>query len=465
MTVTIFDHKLSSSNHNIYDVNFFGDRIRTLVTNSPSMVESWIEEIELIHRKRLGRLIVGLDAEHHPDFNYKNEHPIATLQLCVGHRCLIFQIIHAPDIPQCLEDFLLNDKYSFVGVKVQEDVERLENNYNLSVGNVIDLRTLAVEQVEVLGMNMKELKQAGLKVLSEKVLGKKLEKLKQTQLSKWDNRKLSSDQVQYACLDAFVSFEIARTLKIKPAYFFKSSSQPVMVALTIMVFFVFLLFLFKMSITIIDHKFECPTHNIYDVTFFGDHIRTLVTNSPSMVKSWISEIELIHRKRLHHLVVGLNYKNEPIATLQLCVGHRCLIFQMIHAPCIPQALKNFLSNKSYSFVGVKVDEGVQRLTRDYNLSVGNAIYLKAGLEGLSEMVLGKKVEKPMEIEFSGWGNRWLSSDQVQFACVDAFVSFEIGRIFKSGFFRSLSPPPGFCSLYVMVSLIIYCLFAYFDLQF
>ncbi|KAK1578624.1 hypothetical protein Q3G72_031753 [Acer saccharum] len=77
-------------------------------------------------------------------------------------------------------------------------------------------------------MNMKELKQAGLKVLSEKVLGKKLEKLKQTQLSKWDNRKLSSDQVQYACLDAFVSFEIARTLKIKPAYFFKSSSQPVM---------------------------------------------------------------------------------------------------------------------------------------------------------------------------------------------------------------------------------------------
>ena len=74
-------------------------------------------------------------------------------------------------------------------------------------------------------------------------MGKKLEKLKQTQLSKWDNRKLSSDQVQYACLDAFVSFEIARTLKIKPAYFFKSSSQPVMVAVTILVFCLFWSFL------------------------------------------------------------------------------------------------------------------------------------------------------------------------------------------------------------------------------
>ncbi|KAK3218047.1 hypothetical protein Dsin_012017 [Dipteronia sinensis] len=243
MTITIFDHKLSSSTHNIYDVNFFGDRIRTLVTNSPSMVESWILEIELIHRKRLGRLIVGLDAEHHPNFNKKNEHPIATLQLCVGHRCLIFQMIHAPDIPQCLEDFLLNDKYSFVGVKVGEDVEKLENNYNLSVGNAIDLRDLAAEQVEVLGMNKKELKQAGLKVLSDRVLGKKFEKPKEIQLSNWDDRKLSSDQVQYACVDAFVSFEIARTLKIKPAYFFKSYSQPVMVALTILVFCLFWSFL------------------------------------------------------------------------------------------------------------------------------------------------------------------------------------------------------------------------------
>ncbi|KAL5743260.1 hypothetical protein ACOSQ2_026376 [Xanthoceras sorbifolium] len=209
-TVTIFNHKFSCSTHNIYDVNFYGDRIRTLVTNSPSMVESWISEIELIHRPRLKNLIVGLDTEQHPNFNFKNEHPVATLQLCVGHRCLIFQIIHAPDIPQALEDFLLNDNYSFVGVKIEEDVEKLEKDYNLSVGNVIDLRTLTAQ---VLGLDMKVWKQAGLKGLSERVLKKKVEKIKEIQLSNWDDRRLSSDQVQYACIDAFVSFEIARTLK------------------------------------------------------------------------------------------------------------------------------------------------------------------------------------------------------------------------------------------------------------
>ncbi|KAL5743258.1 hypothetical protein ACOSP7_026112 [Xanthoceras sorbifolium] len=198
--------KSSCSTHNIYDVTFHGDRIQTLVTNSPSVVESWISEIELTHRSGLKNLIVGLDTEH----NCKNEHPLATLQLCVGNRCLIFQIIHASYIPQALQNFLLNDNYSFVGVKVEEDVEKLENDYNLSVGNVIDLRTLTAQ---VLGQDMKEWKQAGLKSLSEKVLKKKIEKPKEITLSEWDNRSLFSAQVQYACLDAFVSYEIGRTLK------------------------------------------------------------------------------------------------------------------------------------------------------------------------------------------------------------------------------------------------------------
>ncbi|KAH7556836.1 hypothetical protein ACOSP7_026110 [Xanthoceras sorbifolium] len=207
MTVTI---KESWSTHNIYDVTFYGDCIQTVVTNSPSVVGSWISVIQLIHRPRLKNLIVGLHTEQHPNFNYKNEHPLATLQLCVGHRCLIFQIIHASYIPQALQDFLLNANYSFVGVKVEEDVEKLEKDYNLNFGNVIDLRTLAAQ---VRGEHMKEWKQVGLKGLSEKVLQKKIEKPKEIQLSKWDNRSLSSAQVQYACVDAFVSFEIGRTLK------------------------------------------------------------------------------------------------------------------------------------------------------------------------------------------------------------------------------------------------------------
>ncbi|KAI9160463.1 hypothetical protein LWI28_008302 [Acer negundo] len=126
---------------------------------------------------------------------------------------------------------------------------------------------------------------------------------------------------------------------------------------------------------------------------------------------------------------------------------------MIHTSSIPQALKNFLLNKSYSFVGFKVEESLKMLEKDYNLSVGNAIDLttlatqvlgrdmeeskKAGLEDLCEKVLRKKVAKPKKVEFIGRG---INIDKVHYARVNAFISFEIGRTFKSGFFRSL---PGF----------------------
>ncbi|KAH7556838.1 hypothetical protein JRO89_XS11G0001700 [Xanthoceras sorbifolium] len=182
--------KSSCSTHNIYDVTFHSDRIQTLVTNSPSVVESWISEIELTHRSGLKNLIVGLDTEHHPNFKRNDKHRVATLQLCVGNRCLIFQIFQASYIPQALKNFLLNDNYSFVG-----QCDRSENSDCSSAWT-------GHEGVE-----------AGLKSLSEKVLKKKIEKPKEIQRSNWDDRSLSPDRVQYACLDAFVSYEIGRTLK------------------------------------------------------------------------------------------------------------------------------------------------------------------------------------------------------------------------------------------------------------
>ncbi|KAL3637095.1 hypothetical protein CASFOL_019394 [Castilleja foliolosa] len=59
----------------------------------------------------------------------------------------------------------------------------------------------------------------------------------------------------------------------------------------------------------------------------------------------------------------------------------------------------------------------------------------AGLKTLARTVLGREVEKPNAVTMSGWDNRWLTPDQVQYACVDAFVSFEIGRILNASAFR------------------------------
>ncbi|KAK4749861.1 hypothetical protein SAY87_027310 [Trapa incisa] len=200
MTITIVDHQLPYETHNRYDVIFFAHQIATLVTHSPSHATSWLNELPP------PPLLVGLDIEWRPN-TANSDHPIATIQLCTAasgssSTCLIFQILHAPHVPQQLIDFLENPAHTFVGVGIEEDAEKLLGDYGLRVGNAVDLRSLAP----------KELKYAGLKTLVKEVIGKEVEKPKSVSRSRWDYRWLVPSQVQYACLDAFLSFEIGRSL-------------------------------------------------------------------------------------------------------------------------------------------------------------------------------------------------------------------------------------------------------------
>ncbi|XP_050251947.1 uncharacterized protein LOC126698625 [Quercus robur] len=133
------------------------------------MVDSWLFDIYRIHRRRLHRLIVGLDVEWRPSFNHNIENPVATLQLCVGRRCLIFQLIYATHFPNSLIEFLSDEDFTFVRVGVESDVEKLLDDYDLKFGNVVDLCGLAVDW-----LGNKDLKNAGLNGLARAVLGLKL---------------------------------------------------------------------------------------------------------------------------------------------------------------------------------------------------------------------------------------------------------------------------------------------------
>ncbi|KAK3024355.1 hypothetical protein RJ639_043681 [Escallonia herrerae] len=201
MSLSIVDYELPDETHNLYDVNFFTTRIHTLVTQTPSFVTEWISQFQ-----PTTPLIVGLDVEWRPNFARNSDNPIATLQLCTGPHCLVFQILHAPSVPTSLSAFLNNPLYKFVGVGIESDVEKLICDYGLSVANFVDICGLAAE---VYGA--RELKSAGLKVLAQRVLGKELVKPKRVTMSRWDNPWLTPAQVQYACIDAFLSFEIGRT--------------------------------------------------------------------------------------------------------------------------------------------------------------------------------------------------------------------------------------------------------------
>ncbi|CAM8905257.1 unnamed protein product [Rhodiola kirilowii] len=212
MAIRLVDHELPYETHNLYDVHLDDVCIHTLVTHTPHMVDQWIADVQNLNRPNLHQLIVGLDVEWRPNFQpNQGDNPVAVLQLCVARRCLIFQILHAPFLPPSLASFLLNTSYKFVGVGIQSDVERLVEYYSLNVVNQVDLRVLAAER-----RDRPDYSNAGIKILARDLLGKEIEKPTMVTMSRWDTEWLSHAQVQYACLDAFLSYEIGKVL-IAPA--------------------------------------------------------------------------------------------------------------------------------------------------------------------------------------------------------------------------------------------------------
>ncbi|KAL3632603.1 hypothetical protein CASFOL_025587 [Castilleja foliolosa] len=212
MAINIESLDCPSDTHKSYRVSFFDDTIYTLVTNDPATVTEWISDIESFHHHRRHRLIVGLDVEWRPNFSRHQNNRVATLQLCVGRRCLIYQIIHSTGghIPGSLVEFLCNENYTFVGVNIAEDLNKLERDYGFGGGNdtnAVDLRRLAANEYD-----RPDLKNAGLKMLARVLLEKEVSKPKSVTMSRWDNRKLTPAQVQYASVDAYLCFEIGRKL-------------------------------------------------------------------------------------------------------------------------------------------------------------------------------------------------------------------------------------------------------------
>ncbi|CAO2165812.1 unnamed protein product [Urochloa humidicola] len=178
-----------------------GTAIRTTVTNSGDAVKHYLREV-YTHGQRL---LVGLDTEWR--VIRSGEHRMAVLQLCVGHRCLIFQIVHADYIPTVLHKFLANPDHIFAAVGVDNDVDRLYDDCKLIVANAVDLRGVAADVLDKPG-----LRRAGLKTLACEVMGVHVDKDKNVTCSDW-SQPLSMVQVRYACIDAFVSYEIGRLLR------------------------------------------------------------------------------------------------------------------------------------------------------------------------------------------------------------------------------------------------------------
>ncbi|KAI3940365.1 hypothetical protein MKW98_024772 [Papaver atlanticum] len=179
-----------------------------------------------------------------------------------------------------------------------------------------------------------------------------------------------------------------------------------------------------MGISIHDLPNHYPeTQQVYSVIIDDDRIRTVVTKHSSTVDHWISRIYSDYNGVLDHLIVGLDVEWKP------AYGHE-----------IPHSLVEFLGDPDFTFVGVGIGEDVQKLDDDYDLEVEDAVDLRylaadrynskalknAELMGLAGIVLNYgDIEKPRHVTMSNWEDYWLFLDQIKYACVDAYVSFQI----------------------------------------
>lgn len=207
MAIEIFEHDFPCSEQRVFAVNLHETRITVTVTANASVARRWIHATRYFYRSFLDRLVVGLGVQWTPG---PRDNPADTLQLCVGRRCLIYQLAQADYVPRALRTFLLNPCYTFVGFWNHSDRRRLEiSEYDLQMlRDPLDLRIYAETN------DGESLAKAPVEEIIEECLGYSGVELKrQVSLSDWDDEFLSDDQVLQATLDARCAFLIGKNIK------------------------------------------------------------------------------------------------------------------------------------------------------------------------------------------------------------------------------------------------------------
>ncbi|KAI3916294.1 hypothetical protein MKW98_004735 [Papaver atlanticum] len=167
--------------------------------------------------------------------------------------------------------------------------------------------------------------------------------------------------------------------------------------------------------------------------FFDKRLETTVTSRPEIIQQWIAErlevIKFFHNENRIIVGVGVQWTRptREADTLQLCIGTRCLVIQLSRTLSIPYELGSFLGKANIHFVGILNDFDKELLLNCKHKSGG----LKRCIKNLERHVLGiPGVCSYNWVGRSNWNAQYLSTNQVQYAVVDAYVSFEIGRVIE-----------------------------------
>ncbi|KAK4257876.1 hypothetical protein QN277_007407 [Acacia crassicarpa] len=204
MAFTIEENAAPAS-HRLFKVNFDGTDIDVTVTHKAAAVARWISRTNSRQEEfHDGRLVVGLGVQWTPGG------PADTLQLCVGDRCLVYQLRNSDNVPGILRRFLMDPRNTFVGFWNNRDRRKLKiSGYDLDMlRNPLDMRKY------VQTANGERLKTATIERIVEECLGITGVRIsREINMSNWGNVNIRVEQVLQVTLDAHFAFIIGRNIR------------------------------------------------------------------------------------------------------------------------------------------------------------------------------------------------------------------------------------------------------------
>ena len=135
----------------------------------------------------------------------------ALIQIATPTAALLLRTKQIQAIPNRVRELVASPDIAKAGVEVRSDLIKFNRDFGVPYSGYVDLSLTAERLLNV--------HQLGLYPLASRVFGVELKKKSRAvQLSNWDHRDLSLNQVQYAALDAFLGVKIHRKLTGMGAY-------------------------------------------------------------------------------------------------------------------------------------------------------------------------------------------------------------------------------------------------------
>ncbi len=160
-----------------------------------------IDKFEKIIPLLAGDTLLGFDTETKPSFRKGRRNSVSLLQLATDDTAFLMRL-NLIGLPASLSTLLSDDSVIKAGVALRDDIKELAELSPFDPGGFTDLQLIA----DHFGI-----KNYSLKKMAAIVLGYTVSK--RQQVSDWNARRLTAQQILYAATDAWVCYNIYRKLQ------------------------------------------------------------------------------------------------------------------------------------------------------------------------------------------------------------------------------------------------------------